>query len=71
MGTGISIKAMQKIIQLGFERGINTIYWCVSPDNKRAVKFYDKNGYQRDESCKALALKIILLKKLISIFGTL
>lgn len=44
MGTGISIKAMQKIIQLGFERGINTIYWCVSPDNKRAVKFYDKNG---------------------------
>ena len=23
------------------------VYWCVSPDNKRAVRFYDKNEFAR------------------------
>ena len=39
------------------EKGIKTIYWCVSPQNQRAVKFYDKNGYQRNDMCKTLAKK--------------
>lgn len=48
MGKGFSRFAMESIIQLGFkERGIKTIFWCVNPENKRAVRFYDKNGYQR------------------------
>lgn len=48
MGRGISSVAMSQIIQYGFkEKGLNSIYWCVSPENKRAVRFYDKNGYHR------------------------
>mgnify|MGYP002859319983 CR=1 FL=1 len=48
MGTGIASKAMEDIINIGFEeKGLSSIYWCVSPENKRAVRFYDKNGYHR------------------------
>ena len=48
MGTGVSSKAMHLIIEEGFKNlGLDCIYWYVSPLNKRAVKFYDKNGYQR------------------------
>ena len=48
MGTGISRLAMKKIIEVGLEeKGLDSIYWCVSPENKRAVRFYDKNGYHR------------------------
>jgi diamine N-acetyltransferase len=48
MGKGYSKYAMTKIIRIGFEKlNLQFIYWCVSPENKRAVRFYDKNGYQR------------------------
>ena len=48
MGTGISALAMKEILRLGFkEIGLKEIYWCVSPENKRALQFYDKNGYHR------------------------
>lgn len=48
MGKGISKDAMKAIISKGLdELGLSSIYWCVSPDNARAVRFYDKNGYQR------------------------
>ena len=48
MGKGYSKYGMEKILQMGFEKlGLQKIFWCVSPDNKRAVRFYDKNGYQR------------------------
>lgn len=48
MGKGYSQYAMTEIIRIGFEKlKLNKIYWCVDPDNKRAIKFYDKNGYQR------------------------
>ncbi len=48
MGKGFSKYAMHKIIEKGFKQlGLKRIYWCVSPDNKRAVNFYDKNGYNR------------------------
>ena len=26
---------------------LNSIYWYVDKKNQRAIKFYDKNGYQR------------------------
>lgn len=48
MGKGYSIWAMNEALRIGFEeRGIQKVYWCVSPDNKRAVRFYDKNGFER------------------------
>ena len=51
MGKGISKWGMAAIIQYGFsELFLREIYWCVSPDNARAVRFYDKNGYRRIEA---------------------
>lgn len=48
MGKGISKGAMIAMISKGLdELGLNSVYWCVSPDNARAVRFYDKNGYKR------------------------
>ena len=48
MGKGIAKDAMEKIIDIGFEeKDLEGIYWCVAPSNKRAIRFYDKNGYKR------------------------
>lgn len=48
MGKGVSSYAMKEIIRTGIEdMKLNCVYWCVSPENKRAVRFYDKNGYKR------------------------
>lgn len=48
MGKGYSIWAMMEILRIAFEiRGLKQVYWCVSPDNKRAVRFYDKNEFRR------------------------
>lgn len=48
MGQGISILAMQEMINYGFEElGLRKIYWCVDKNNIRAVRFYDKNGFER------------------------
>lgn len=39
---------MAEIIRIGFEeKGLKKIYWYVDSANQRAIKFYDKNGYQR------------------------
>lgn len=58
MGKGLAAAGMKKIISYGFRHvGLNIIYWCVSPENHRAVSFYDKNGYQRimlSELCNKL-----------------
>ena len=48
MGKGYAAEAMKQIIDKVFsELGLEYIYWYVRPENKRAVRFYDKNGYQR------------------------
>lgn len=48
MGKGFSTYAMEKIIKYGFEKlNLRFIFWCVSQDNTRALRFYDKNGYER------------------------
>ena len=53
MGKGYSIWAMQEALREAFEmRGLEMVYWCVSPDNKRAVRFYDKNKFVRVEADK-------------------
>ena len=48
MGQGYSQAAMQEIIRIGLaDLGLKRIYWCVAPENIRAIRFYDKNGYKR------------------------
>ena len=48
MGTSASAWAMQRILEIGLqEKELDFIYWCVDLSNKRAIRFYDKNGYQR------------------------
>ena len=50
MGKGYSRFAMDEILEYGSrELNLNGIYWCVSPKNVRAVRFYDKNGYHRTQ----------------------
>ena len=48
MGKGFSAYGMGEILRKGIEEiGLQDIYWCVSPKNERAVRFYDKHGYLR------------------------
>lgn len=48
MGRGYSIYAMQEMLRVAFEElHLDRVFWCVSRINKRALHFYDKNGYQR------------------------
>ena len=50
MGKGYAQFGMNSIIKKGFsEQGLDEIYWCVSPENVRALRFYDKNGYERSK----------------------
>jgi len=47
MGKGYSRFGMDAILAKGFiELGLKEIYWCVDPNNKRALRFYKKNTYQ-------------------------
>ena len=51
MGSGISQYAMAEIIRKGFsEMELEKIYWCVSKNNTRAIRFYEKNGYKKMDS---------------------
>lgn len=48
MGKGYSYYGMTEIIKYGKKNlNLNKIYWCVDPENGRAVRFYDKHGYSR------------------------
>ena len=48
MGTGASTFAIKAIIDYGLkELDLHYIYWYVSKENERAIRFYDKNGYKR------------------------
>ena len=49
MGKGCSWFGMESIIEKAFnEYGLNNIYWCVSRNNARAVRFYDKHHFRED-----------------------
>lgn len=51
MGKGYSIWAMNEMLRIGFEEyGLSNIYWCVKKENKRALRFYDKNHFHRTEA---------------------
>lgn len=56
MGKEISHAAMEQMLEVGFTRlHLSNIYWYVSPENARAIRFYDKNGYKRIVSPENLA----------------
>lgn len=46
MGRGYSWFGMEEIIRRAFdEYGLESVYWCVSRSNERAVRFYDKHNF--------------------------
>lgn len=48
MGKDVAKNAMEQILNIGFcEKKLNLIYWYVSLENKRALRFYEKNNYKR------------------------
>lgn len=48
MGKGYSKEALKDIFEYGTKKyGIKDYYWYVNPNNIRAIKFYDKNGYNK------------------------
>lgn len=48
MGQGYSQYGMEEIIRYGLHSlGLESVYWCVAPENKRAICFYEKNGYRK------------------------
>ena len=58
MGTGIAIKSMREIFEYGVNiYNIELMYWCVSPLNRRAVRFYEKNKFERILDVKNFELK--------------
>lgn len=49
-GQGYSTYGMREILRIGMhELGLKAVYWCVTARNRRAVQFYDKNGYRRTD----------------------
>jgi len=53
MGKGYSKFAMEEIFRIGFEElKLDKIYWDVSVENKRAVRFYEKMGGKAVDSQK-------------------
>lgn len=48
MGRGYAAFGLKEIFAYGHRnREIDFVYWCVDPENKRAIRFYDKNHFQR------------------------
>jgi len=46
MSKGYSWYGMEEIVRMAFEEyNLESVYWCVSRENKRAVRFYDKHNF--------------------------
>lgn len=46
MGRGYSWFGLESIIKKAFdEMGLESVYWCVSKKNARAIRFYDKHNF--------------------------
>ena len=57
MGHGYSWFGMKAIIEMAFgELGLERVYWCVSRNNQRAVRFYDKHNFFEMQDVPASAL---------------
>ena len=58
MGKGYSWFGMRSILEKAFEEfGLKSVYWCVSTENLRAVRFYDKHCFQEMKSVPEKALE--------------
>ena len=58
MGAGYSWFAMTELFKIAFEQlGLEFVYWCVSEDNVRACRFYDKHHFSRLKDVPAFALE--------------
>ncbi len=50
IGEGYASFCLKEIIAYSYRnRGIDEIYWCTDPENIRAVRFFDNNGFSRSE----------------------
>lgn len=59
MGTGCAIFAMKEIIKRAFyDYNLKNIYWYVDKANIRAIKFYEKNKFQKVNFNKILDLNV-------------
>ena len=66
MGRGFASFGMKRMLATGFAlRGLKEIIWCVSEDNKRAIRFYDKHEYKRINEVPGPFLDCYLNQKLI------
>ena len=69
IGKGYSRCAMERILEIGtVEMNLTLIYWCVSPGNKRAIRFYDKNGYKRISTDSLSSVKGYTLEEIQKLF---
>ena len=51
MGRGYASFGMKAIMEYGYRsRGIDSFYWCVDPDNQRALSFYGKHSCRRGKA---------------------
>lgn len=58
MGRGYSWFGMEAILEKAFsDFGLESVYWCVSRKNKRAVRFYDKHNFHEALDIPAEILK--------------
>lgn len=58
MGRGYSWFGMEEIINKAFnEFDLENVYWCVSRENERAVRFYDKHNFHEVVDIPALVLE--------------
>nr|WP_300819524.1 GNAT family N-acetyltransferase [uncultured Acetatifactor sp.] len=47
MQKGYANFAMREMLKYAHLQGIQKVFWYVSPNNKRALRFFDKNNFQR------------------------
>ncbi len=53
IGKGYALWAMKEMLAYGFTRlNLKKIFWCVSPENERAIRFYNKQGYRQVDYTK-------------------
>ena len=58
MGRGYAWFGMESILQKAFdELGLESVYWCVSRLNHRAVRFYDKHNFHEALDIPAAVLE--------------
>jgi diamine N-acetyltransferase len=69
MGKGVSRDAMTEILKYGFSTlKMESIYWYVSKENVRAVRFYDKNAYRRIDDIPDIYMKHVDKKQVNNLY---